>query len=470
MKFDDLPFINGIPDIGQNRLQWIQNGEHITGADTKFGSDGVINRVSSQLQQNIDVIHGNTKQIYSAVEQNILDISAIQVALDITANTDIIKTVSEHTTNISDLKFGQDKLNTTLTSTALLISNISKDLGIRNALDTVSNPIHDDIYWLKNELGNYTGQDINGLISDNPASGIKGRLTSIASTVSDHEKRLIDLQDKWKDSDVGGLTNLINQIRIELGTSTNTKPVFDRLSDLDIFKSNTDTTIESIKKAINLDNANSLAQRVTTNEINIAKLDSDINDSSLGIKANLSSLQNVINSRGGLSDQVNQNNTNINTLTTTVGISTSDGLQGQVARIIEKTGITPDGTNPPLNSIAGNLSRLESLHSGLSISFNDLQVEVGTENSGIKGDIKELKSGQYGYGTDLRFKGAIGDGKADGDEVILKTALDSGITVFNGGTYKVTDVTILHKLKDTRGTAKVAYNGNIYPFGNIVNQ
>ena len=39
-----LPYVNGLPDEGQSRVNWIKNGEELTGASTKNGVDGNLNR------------------------------------------------------------------------------------------------------------------------------------------------------------------------------------------------------------------------------------------------------------------------------------------------------------------------------------------------------------------------------------------------------------------------------------------
>lgn len=67
---------------------------------------------------------------------------------------------------------------------------------------------------------------------------------------------------------------------------------------------------------------------------------------------------------------------------------------------------------------------------------------------------------------DLRTLGAWGNGYDD-DTEIVKKALNDGYTYFDGGIYKITDQSILNKLKNTRGTSKVIYKDCMFPFGDI---
>ena len=40
IELKELPFVDSVPDEGQERISWIKNGEEILGASTKYGNDG----------------------------------------------------------------------------------------------------------------------------------------------------------------------------------------------------------------------------------------------------------------------------------------------------------------------------------------------------------------------------------------------------------------------------------------------
>jgi hypothetical protein len=70
------------------------------------------------------------------------------------------------------------------------------------------------------------------------------------------------------------------------------------------------------------------------------------------------------------------------------------------------------------------------------------------------------------YGMYLSSIGAHANSTTTSDDQI-KYALSKGYTTFNGGIYTVTDKTIIHSLKDTKGSAFFYLDGNKYPVGDV---
>lgn len=70
------------------------------------------------------------------------------------------------------------------------------------------------------------------------------------------------------------------------------------------------------------------------------------------------------------------------------------------------------------------------------------------------------------YGFFLSTIGAKANSTEPCDDQ-LHYALLKGYSIFNGGIYNVKDRSLIHALKDTRGTSLFSFNGSIYPAGDI---
>ncbi|WP_457833069.1 hypothetical protein, partial [Staphylococcus aureus] len=73
-----LPYVNGLPDEGQSRVNWIKNGEELTGASTKNGVDGNLNRGPVQVQKNVEVLDGNIVVVRDSLEQSNVRIKNVE--------------------------------------------------------------------------------------------------------------------------------------------------------------------------------------------------------------------------------------------------------------------------------------------------------------------------------------------------------------------------------------------------------
>lgn len=370
LTINSLPYIDGTPDSDQERIEWVKNGEKTLGSSTRYGSDGVLNRVGNQLNSNIQFLYTTAQSIASALNQNTNDISVIKTSLNISSNTNLINDVQNAKIQIASLTDENTSVKSELSDLSTSAKSLSANIGVKDLTDTSTRSVFQDLLWIKTELGNYASQDFNGQpVNDLSPSGLKGKYTSISTAVAAHDKSIADLTKNFKDSNVANMNVKIQAISDKL-TLNDTN-----ISNIQNSISQNATAINDLQLAIDFTNNKSISTRISTAETKLATIDNDLN-SSIGVKATMNSINNLLSSRGGISDQVATANTNLNSISSIVGNTTSDGLRGQVSWIISKAGIVQDGSIPPENSIAGNLRSLESMHSSLSISFQDLQAQV----------------------------------------------------------------------------------------------
>lgn len=370
LTINSLPYIDGTPDEDQDRIEWIKNGEKTIGSSTRYGSDGVLNRVGTQLNTNIQFLYNTSQSIASVLNQNTNDITVIKTSLNLSSNTNLINDVQNAKLQIANLTDESTSLKSSVSDLTLATKTISTNVGTKDLSDTSSRTVYQDLLWIKTELGNYSSQDINGQpVNDLNPTGLKGRFISISTAVAAHEKSIADLTKNFTDSNVANMNIKIQAINDKLTLNdTNISAIQSSIT-------NNTTAINALQLAVDFTNNTNISTRVTTVESKLSTISNDLN-SSIGIKATINNINNVLTSRGGISDQVISNNNNIASINNIIGNTTADGLRGQVSWIISKAGIVQDGSVPPENSIAGNLRSLESMHSSLSISFQDLQAQV----------------------------------------------------------------------------------------------
>lgn len=180
-----LPYVNGLPDEGQSRVNWIKNGEELTGASTKNGVDGNLNRGPVQVQQNVEVLDGNIVVVRNSLEQSNVRIKNVEDALGVIGDVDVVKQIGLNTSAIKVLQSDTEGLKTTSDDHGLRITHIEEDVGEYDpSRDSVYRPVREDLLWIKTELGAYPGQDINGMsIPMAPALGLKKRVIDTAKAV-----------------------------------------------------------------------------------------------------------------------------------------------------------------------------------------------------------------------------------------------------------------------------------------------
>ncbi len=394
----DLPYVDGPPDAGQSRIEWIKNDEEITGADTKYGSEGVMNRPIVEVQRNVEALDVNIKTIASSLNTANEDIKVIQGILDVSGDVDALAQIGQNTQDIDVIKVTVQTHASELNDLNEHIDANTDDIGVYNQeTDSVYRTVRNDLLWIKNELGQYTGQDINGVPTPgNDSTGMKRRIMTNSSVIVDHGVRLTDLETKFADSDVGSLTIEVEHLREEMGPRTSfTTPVFSRLSSIDLTLSRQNADLDGIKQSIGYPNTTSIITTTNANSSAINDINLELNQSG-GIKPRLTTVETAI---GGddlpttIQGRIKLNTDAIGALNTVVGSDSSSGLRFNVSWLNNVVGVDASGGKPePDGSLLYRTRELEGTISGMSNDIQNIQTDVGTNSTGIKGSVNTLNT------------------------------------------------------------------------------
>lgn len=394
----DLPYVDGPPDAGQSRIEWIKNDEEITGADTKYGSEGVMNRPIVEVQRNVEALDVNIKTIASSLNTANEDIKAIQGILDVSGDVDALAQIGQNTQDIDVIKVTVQTHASELNDLNEHIDANTDDIGVYNQeTDSVYRTVRNDLLWIKNELGQYTGQDINGVPTPgNDSTGMKRRIMTNSSVIVDHGVRLTDLETKFADSDVGSLTIEVEHLREEMGPRTSfTTPVFSRLSGIDLTLSRQNADLDGIKQSIGYPNTTSIITTTNANSSAINDINLELNQSG-GIKPRLTTVETAIGSDDlptTIQGRIKLNTDAIGALNTVVGSDSSSGLRFNVSWLNNVVGVDASGGKPePDGSLLYRTRELEGTISGISNDIQNIQTDVGTNTTGIKGSVNTLNT------------------------------------------------------------------------------
>ncbi|EFW1904480.1 fibritin [Shigella sonnei] len=394
----DLPYVDGPPDAGQSRIEWIKNDEEITGADTKYGSEGVMNRPIVEVQRNVEALDVNIKTIASSLNTANEDIKVIQGILDVSGDVDALAQIGQNTQDIDVIKVTVQTHASELNDLNEHIDANTDDIGVYNQeTDSVYRTVRNDLLWIKNELGQYTGQDINGVPTPgNDSTGMKRRIMTNSSVIVDHGVRLTDLETKFADSDVGSLTIEVEHLREEMGPRTSfTTPVFSRLSGIDLTLSRQNADLDGIKQSIGYPNTTSIITTTNANSSAINDINLELNQSG-GIKPRLTTVETAIGSDDlptTIQGRIKLNTDAIGALNTVVGSDSSSGLRFNVSWLNNVVGVDASGGKPePDGSLLYRTRELEGTISGMSNDIQNIQTDVGTNSTGIKGSVNTLNA------------------------------------------------------------------------------
>ncbi len=399
IELKDLPFVDSVPDEGQERISWIKNGEEILGASTKYGNDGSMNRPIVSVFKNVEVLDENVGILKTAIETSQKDIKTIQGVLDVSGDIEALSQISVNKNDISNLKTLTNEHTDILTGTNNTVDKIIADIGpFNDEENSVYRTIRNDLLWIKQELGQYSGQDINGLpVVGNASTGMKHRIITNSTLLSSQGIRLSELENKFTESDVGSLTVEVGKLRDELGN----KPVdfgpniYNRLSIIDDKQSLINSDIAEIKSSIGYPENVSIITEINNNKSSIEAINNELNQSE-GVKQRLTAIETSIGSDdipSSIKGKIKNHTTSIESLNGIVGENTSSGLRANVSWLNQIVGTDSSGGQPsPSGSLLNKVSVLEGEVSVLNNNVQNIQVEIGNNRTGIKGQVIELTS------------------------------------------------------------------------------
>lgn len=408
-----LPYVDGLPeDDTQLSIPWIKNGDPLLGASTNTSNDGQLNMAAVSINKNTVTQQGNIVLTKDKVNELVSNVNNINSILSLSsAGEPISVQVSKNTADISTLK---DSVSANATSISLVSQKADSneaEIGEKPGADTGTRTILPDLYWIKNEIGQYEGEDINGNdVSSNQASGLKYRVVTNTTAIAAQGKRISDLETTITSADINGTKAAVSELRTELGplSSAGTESVYVRLGKAESsIKSDTDN-IDLIKGKIGFDKSKTVDERVTANETSISGLSTTLNADGTGVIDRLESVENQITGTesGTLNKKVQSNTDSITSLNSVVGSSDSEGLRKEVKWIETQIGGDSSGaSNPPSTSILGRLTILTSDSNQNASAIQDIQTDIGNNNEGIKGKVNTLSTKMDGTGSGSTIEG-----------------------------------------------------------------
>lgn len=370
---ENLPFVDGTPTIGQERLAWLYDGEHINGVTKKFDNDGSINRVGVQLQKNIVSVATAVDSVSDIANQSVKDIEKLKEGLEEVGTSGIIEQINKNTQGIADLVEKTELTDTVVVQLDRNVETLQQQVGTSGSI-----PISDSIVHLKTTVGNYAGVDIDGRPAPEiPASGLIHRVDTINTQTIANRDVIKELKDEVDAADLSNMHIESSKVRHELGVSPaeGTPTVYQRIGALEGSTKASSEDIIEIKAAI--------GPGVISDKV-------DANTEAINtINTKLSGPSGVINDIIELEQRADEFDTSIEAtnqkLTTLETVVTQDG-SGLVPQMTEvRTTIGIDSVTP--TSVIGRLNEHDTTIETNTSAIQDIQVQLGNSTTGLIGDV-----------------------------------------------------------------------------------
>lgn len=368
-----IPYVDGVPQFeGQESITWIQNGEQLIGANSESSNEGNLNLSGVQIQKNIKTLIENDFALLSVVDNNATDIENIKSLLNESVDLSIFEQLNQNKESINVLKTDVEGLTSTSEQTKLIVENIVSQIGVKSDISG-DKKIFEDLDFIKQRLGNYKDEDINGNVVDYAEdTGIIKKLNdSLKQTVSNTneisaiKEKMIQIGLEELDSDVDVLKSNVGVKPISFN-----KTIYEQLEINSNEISNHD---EKINKLIVSVGENNISQQV--NELETSYLEQSEEINSLQTSSNEIKLSVENNEVKLLS-----NEKNISNLIDVVGESDEFGIQKNVKLIQESIG---DDLAQDTVSIKGRLNNIESKQTTNSAKLQEIEIQIGDSNSGL---------------------------------------------------------------------------------------
>lgn len=404
LELANLPFVDGVPEANQKRIEWIRNGDCLTAATTKYGHDGALNAAALGVQTNVETLEKNDTTTKDKVNEIVDSVNQIKEALDISTDVSAIQQIETNRLNISTLQTNQAETDIALLDTNTNLGELQEDVGYYNPLeDGPYLTVRANINRIKREMGHYANQDINGDPlpegETNDATGMKRIIIDNSTAIATTQRRLTILEDNYNDSDVGGLTIKLNEMREELGPrteGTGKSPVYTRLTNLENKTETNELDIGNIKDAIGYSIGQSVNNRVGTLETKTATLETKTS----GMDTRLTKVETDIGTEAepiSINGRLKTLRTDMTDVRTVIGENGSAGLQGQVVALNVAVGLSD---SPAPTSLIPRMRDVENTSRANSTAIQDIQAEIGNNQSGLKGSILAIKSQIEGTNPD----------------------------------------------------------------------
>ncbi|EQA7786695.1 phage neck protein fibritin [Acinetobacter baumannii] len=388
-ELKQLPYVDGIPDEGQRRIDWIKNGDLLEGSETKYGNGGNLNTAGVQIQKNIITLFENLEFLLSNQNEIYVDIDKINEILSDLNNVSLIETVNSHSKDIADINDEIEIFNESINLIKADQDRLKEIVG-DEIPGNGSNSILMDLFIIKTNIGNKFGFDINGQASpDNPASGLFLRIDDITTQVNTNKSDIGEIKDKLNSADLDGISKNIDGMRQELGQKPQTSnTIYERLDDLEGAETEIKSDISEIKLSIG---TGKIIDKVNKNSSDIVDINESI-DGPGGIKEDIATLNNVVFvSSTGLVSRMDAISKDVDGLKVDVGNKDSGLIKSNtdIRALLGIDSVTAD-------SVLGQLNSLDNDQTLLDNRLQDIEVSINTPTTGIGDIARTNKSAIFG--------------------------------------------------------------------------
>lgn len=381
----ELPYVDRLPNPDerpdQRRIEWIKNGECFGGAAHAADNSGELNRSGVQVQKNAVTLSTNDKIIDESIREIIERVNSHDDALGSIGDENLATKLEalEEKVEPLDQKITQNSQNIFLIGEA--ITDVTTRLGKKSPLDIHDRTLFEDTFWVKKEIGNWAGKDVND--NDNPLivspTGLKARIISQGLGIASNERRINKLESDWIQSDVGTLTSDIQDIRGELGRVSDAPSlgVYRWIKNSNSQHEQYDRDIEILKNIVGGGGtSDTLDERITKNTTKIEENVLSIADHENRI-VNITGQIGDNTTQGSMQYNITQSETKIGILEGIVGLTEDAGLQKGVQDIRNEI-----GTDAQAGSIKNRIVTVESKVLDAQRDVATLSTKVGENTAG----------------------------------------------------------------------------------------
>lgn len=403
-----MPFVDGIPQYGQKRIEWLLNGEDLDGGEHEWDSSGPLNRTSLAIQKNVETLAQNDVVIGDYIDATTARLDVIEQTLGESSNIPLLELVAKHDVDIKANKDSIDSLTTKLDESDLDVMAIKDDIGVYDPTkDSVYRPIRGDLTWIKEEIGQFDNEDINGeTVPGNESTGLKRRILTNTQAYNTQASKILAIETTLAINNVSDLNQEVTNLKENLGNPEDEsfKPsAFGRIKKLEESKVQTDSEINAIKAAIDV-GGGTIADKFTEIESDQSAIELTLNDPTTGVVVRLASAETKIADN---KSEIDTNKIKLDSVDSTLGTTATTGVRGEVKVLNDKVGI---GNETGAGTIIKGLSDVTAKANANGTSIQNLTAEIGDNQTGIKSQVLRLNrvvDGTNPAGTTVAEKGLI---------------------------------------------------------------
>lgn len=379
IELKEIPFVDGLPDENQDRINWIKQDECADGALSKTSNEGSLNRSGVQIQKNIVELNNNDFLIEGKMAEVIDIVNGHSTALSDIAAEGILETLDRLDTSVEVLTANQQLSDKKLEQVSDKADFVEGEIGEYDPLeDGEYRPVRKDIVFLKTAIGAYPDEDFNGLpVPGAEGSGLKRRVVDTAKAGNKNAQDILQIQEFLSNSKIPEAQEELESIRTELGPkeTAGSANVYTRLSAIEEDVDENTSKIGLLETAITSGSVgtaiNDLNSRVDTNTAALEATKADV----LKIEGQIGSVQ----TDGSILSNIAKNTKDIENLTS--------GLNASDSKILELQNAVGDATNPSATSLTGKVNLLTDTVNDVSNDLQEMQAEMGDSKSGLKGAV-----------------------------------------------------------------------------------